>query len=266
MKTVYKLILIAVYIPVWIACMEGSDTFSGGGDTAGRGGSMARFTVHGDYLYTVDNSTLKIFNLSKPEQPEYLERKDQALNFGIETIFNKDSLLFIGSQDGMYIYSVARPEFPQKLSHVSHIRSCDPVVSSGNYAYVTLNSQNVWCGSTSNVLNIYDISDIRNPELKFTDDINEPKGLGIDGNKLFVCDAKLGIKVYDVSNPLTPEWVDDLSHLPEADEITPYDVIPVDGLLLTSTDMGLYQFDYTGEKLRFVSRITTLKKQDDESK
>ena len=27
-------------------------------------------------------------------------------------------------------------------------------------------------------------------------------------------------------------------------------------LLLTSTDRGLYQFDYTGEKLKFVSKIT----------
>lgn len=255
MKTIYKLILIAVYIPVWTACMEGSDTYSGG-EVSGRGGSMARFTVHGDYLYTVDNSTLKMFDLSTPGQPRYLERKDQALGFGIETIFNKDSLLFIGSQDGMYIYSVVRPEFPTELSHVSHIRSCDPVVASGDYAYVILNSQSVWCGGTENSLNIYDISDLRNPELKFTDNLNYPKGLGIDGNKLFVCDAIAGIKVYNVRDPLKPEWMDDLSNIPQADGITPYDVIPVNGLLLTSTDRGLYQFDYTGEKLKFVSKIT----------
>ncbi|MDR1631492.1 MAG: hypothetical protein LBR97_01165 [Dysgonamonadaceae bacterium] len=264
MKTIYKLILIAVYIPVWIACAEGGDTYSNG-DSVGRGGSMARFTIHDNYLYTVDNSTLKIFDVSNPAQPEYLQRKDQALNFGIETIFNKDTLLFIGSQDGMYIYSVVRPEFPEKLSRVSHIRSCDPVVASGNYAYVTLNSQNTGCGGWSNVLNIYDISDLQNPELKVTEEMNYPKGLGIDGNKLFVCDAILGIKVYDVSNPVEPQWIDDLARIPEADEVvSPYDVIPVNGLLLTSTGEGLYQFDYTGENLRFVSKITTLKKQDDE--
>lgn len=255
MKTFYKLILIAACIPVWTACMEGSDTYSGG-EVSGRGGSMARFTVHGDYLYTVDNSTLKMFDLSTPEQPRYLERKDQALGFGIETIFNKDSLLFIGSQDGMYIYSVARPEFPQELSRVSHIRSCDPVVASGNYAYVTLNSQSVWCGGTSNLLNIYDISDLSGPKLKKEVSMNGPKGLGIDGNKLFVCDITAGIKVYDVSNPVDPVYMADLSGIPETDGVTPYDVIPVNGLLLTSTDRGLYQFDYTGEKLKFVSKIT----------
>jgi hypothetical protein len=258
MKTIYKLLFITVTVPFMNACMDGNDTFGGDGDSPGRGGSMARFTVHDDYLYTVDNSTLKIFDLSEPEQPEYLDRKDQQLDFSIETIFNMDTLLFIGSQDGMYIYSVVRPEFPQRLARVSHIRSCDPVVASGNYAYVTLNSQEVWCEGSSNVLNIYDISDLRNPELKVTEPLNYPKGLGVDGNKLFVCDANLGIKVYDISDPVRPSWIsgDDLSEIPEASGITPYDVIPVNGLLLASTDKGLYQFNYTGEKLKFVSAIT----------
>jgi hypothetical protein len=171
-----------------------------------------------------------------------------------------DSLLFIGSQSGMYIYNIIHPEFPQLLSYVDHIRSCDPVVASGNYAYVTLNSQATWCGNTSNVLNIYDISDLRNPELKVTENLNFPKGLGVDGNKLFVCDARLGIKVYDITNPLAPVWIDDLSHLPEAGNTNPYDVIPADGILITSTDKGLYQFGYTGESLTFISKIEKVKK------
>jgi hypothetical protein len=260
MKTAIKLLLFTTLVSITIIACDGGDSFGdAGGNSSGQGGSMARFTINGDYMYTVDNHTLKTVNLSKPDQPEYLERKDQNLNFGIETIFSMDTLLFIGSQDGMYIYNVIRPEFPQQLAHVSHIRSCDPVVASGNYAYVTLNSENVWCGNVSNVLNIYDISNPRNPELKITENVNYPKGLGIDGNKLFVCDAQLGIKVYDVMNPLAPRWCDDLTYIQEAKGIKTYDVIPVGGLLLTSTDKGLYQFDYTGEKIRFVSKIATIK-------
>jgi hypothetical protein len=258
MKQLTKLLFATLLMMVAIACSEGGESFGDSGSASGQGGSMARFTITGDYMYTVDNHTLKMFNLSQPAQPEYLERKDQNLNFSVETIFSKDTLLFIGTQDGMYIYNVVRPEFPQQLSHVSHIRSCDPVVASGNYAYVTLNSGNTWCGNVSNVLNIYDVSDPRKPELKVTESLNNPKGLGIDGNKLFVCDARLGIKVYDVSDPLVPVWKDDLTHIPEANDMKPYDVIPVGGLLLTSTDKGLYQFDYTGEKMRFVSKITTI--------
>jgi hypothetical protein len=260
MKTIYKLVWTTLAIIAMAACSEGGDSsFSDAGNSSGQGGSMARFTINGDYMYTVDNSTLKMFNLSNPEQPEYLERKEQNLGFGIETIFSMDTLLFIGSQNGMYIYNVVRPEFPQELSMVTHIRSCDPVVASGNYAYVTLNSESTWCGNVSNTLDIYDISNPQKPELKVTENLNYPKGLGIDGNKLFVCDAKLGIKVYDISNPTAPSWQDDLTYIPEANGIKPYDVIPVGGLLLTSTDKGLYQFDYTGDKIKFVSKITTVK-------
>jgi len=244
------------------ACMESGGLSAGAdaGGSSGQGGSMARFSICGDYMYTVDNQRLKLFNLADPAQPEYLERKDQNLDVGgIETIFSMDTLLFIGSQDGMYIYNVAQPEFPQRLSYISHFRSCDPVVASGKYAFVTLNSANTWCGGASNALHVYDISDLQAPELKFKDILNYPKGLGIEGNKLFVCDARLGIKVYDVTNPPEPRWIDDLSYVPEAEGMAPYDVIPVNGILLTSTDQGLYQFDYTGEKLRFVSKISILK-------
>ncbi|MDR0768397.1 MAG: hypothetical protein LBE71_00585 [Dysgonamonadaceae bacterium] len=254
MKTIYKLILIVVYISVANAC-DGGDSV-GSGDSVGQGGSMARFTILDDYLYTVDNSTLKIFELLNPAEPYYLDLRDVQLGFGIETIFSKDSLLFIGSQDGMYIYSVTTPDRPAQLSCVQHIRSCDPVVASGDYAYVTLNSQNEWCGRRSNVLKIYDISDLRNPVEKHTETLSSPRGLGIDGDKLFVCDAT-NIKMYNIGRPDTVVWTGDLQHTNI--RVTQYDVIPVNGLLLASTDKGLYQFDYTGGQLEFVSEITVKK-------
>lgn len=249
-----------VFALLLTACEGGSDSLGSGGDSSGgKGGSMARFTIAGDYLYTVDQQTLKTFALSNAAQPEYLDRKDQYLSFGIETIFCMDTLLFIGSQDGMYIYDIARPEFPQQLSYVSHIRSCDPVVASGNYAYVTLNSERQWCGNTSNVLNIYDISDLSHPVLKVTQSMNSPKGLGFDRNKLFVCDAVSGVKVFDVSDPLRPIWIDDWTHQPYTEQATAYDVIPIDGVLLVSADRGIFQFDYTGEQLQFLSKLNTTK-------
>ncbi|MDR0733212.1 MAG: hypothetical protein LBF08_04015 [Dysgonamonadaceae bacterium] len=256
MKTIRNFTLITFSITLINACGESENGMFDGIAATGKGGSTARFTVVGDYLYAVDNSTLRIIDLSNPAEPEHLKRKDQSLGFGIETVFNKDTLLFIGSQDGVYIYSVARPDFPERLSFTSHLRNCDPVVAAGNYAYVTLNSENAWCGGWENALNIYDISDLKNPKLKFKETLNYPKGLGIDGNKLFVCDAKLGIKVYDVTDPVKPVWIDDLANIREVDGVTPHDVIPVDGLLLAVTDKGLYQFDYTGEKLKYVSKIT----------
>lgn len=236
---------------LFISC-SGDDSYYNG--DSGQGGSMARFTIKGDYLYTVDHQTLKTFDISSAESPEYLKNKDQYLDFGVETIFTMDTLLFIGSRTGMYIYNITRPDFPQQMSYTPHITSCDPVVASGNYAYVTLNSEQSWCGRPSNELRIYNITDPYKPELIHTETgFKNPRGLGVDGNKLFVCDN--GLKVYDVTNPEKPIWMDDLSHIPEANGIDTYDVILLNGILLVIGADGFYQFDYSGGKLAFISKI-----------
>ncbi len=237
----------------------GCNSESDGGPSAndgngGTGGSMARFTVKGDYLYTVDYNSLKLFDISEAENPQYQRGKDQYLDIGIETIFPMDTLLFIGSQNGMYVFNITRPDYPQEMSYVTHIRSCDPVVASGNYAYVTLNSENMNCGRTSNVLHIYNIENPSEPVLIHTETgFRHPRGLGIDGTKLFICDD--GLRVYDVSDPEKPVWTDDLSHIPAAADIDAYDVIPLNGLLLLTGADGLYQFDYRSDKLSLISKI-----------
>lgn len=240
---------------LFYGCSENSDVGFNSPDGSGKGGSMARFTISGDVLYTVDTHTLKLFDLSDAQHPKYLSGKDQHLDFGVETISTRDTLLLIGSQDGLYIYNIQRPTFPISMSKTQHFRSCDPVVASGNYAYVTLNTDGSWCGSGMNVLDIYDITNPVKPVLEKTIPMNHPKGLGIDGNKLFVCDKTAGIKVFDISDPITPEWIDDLSYITEMKNVETYDVIPLDGLLLVSATGGFYQLDYTGEQLKYVSKI-----------
>lgn len=257
MKRYHILLFIFPLLALLWACeiyISGGDSLDPGIVSSGQGGSTARFAVAGDYLYTVDLNSLKTFDISNAPTPEYMEGKEQYLDFGVETIFPMDTLLFLGSQTGMYVYNIARPEFPQQLAHVSHITSCDPVVASGTYAFVTLNSENYWCGRSSNVLQVYDLTDLSNPLLIHTETgFKQPRGLGIDGNKLFVCDN--GLKVFDISNPAKPIWTDDITDIPEAAGTDTYDVIPRNGILLLTGANGLYQFDYTGEKLSFISKI-----------
>lgn len=249
-------------ISLFYACSENMDgNYNSSDSSSGKGGSMARFTISGDMLYTVDTQTLKLFDLSDAQHPKYLSGKDQQLDFGVETISTRDTLLLIGSQDGLYIYNIKRPAFPNFMSKTQHFRSCDPVIASGNYAYVTLNTDGVWCGNNMNVLDIYDITNPAEPILETTIPLDYPKGLGIDGNKLFVCVKSAGIKVFDISNPVKPEWIDDLSYIPEMQHIETYDVIPLDGLLLVSATGGFYQLDYTGERLKYVSKIEVKREQ-----
>ena len=227
----------------------------GGGTSDGKGGSMARFAIKGDFLYTVSTDSLKNFNIEEPEKPKYYPQRDLRVGFDIETIFPMDTLLFIGASSGMYVYDISEPRFPTRLAEVRHIRSCDPVVAQDDYAYVTLNTNFSSCGaSPNNVLQIYDVSKPLEPILKRTVQLNGPTGLGVDGTKLFVCDK--GLKVFDIFDPLNIKQKDDLAEIEEVDIRAAYDVIPVDGLLILVAKEGLFQFDYTEDRLKFVSKIT----------
>jgi len=252
-----KKILFFGFISLILSSCSGGDRTASEADAnagEGKGGSMARFAIKGDVLYTVTSNNLKVFNIEDASNPKYSDMKDVQIGFDIETIYPMDTLLFIGSRNGMYIYSIAEPRFPMVLGQAIHLRSCDPVVAQGQYAFVTLNTNFSRCGAMpNNVLQIYDVSQPTNPVLKKTVSMKGPTGLGVDGSKLFVCDR--GLKVFDISDPLNIKQIDDLADIDQVDIRDTYDVIPLDGLLILTAKEGLYQFDYTGARLKYVSKI-----------
>jgi hypothetical protein len=140
----------------------------------------------------------------------------------------------------MFIYSLQDPSNPEFISQFSHATGCDPVVAEGNYAYVTLRSGN-FCGEIKSQLDVIDISDIHNPEQVADYTMEEPYGLGIDDNLLFVCDGTAGLKIYNAADPKTI----DQHKLAQYADIQAFDVIPLgDVLVMIGTD-GLYQFEYS---------------------
>ncbi|MBN4051264.1 hypothetical protein JYU16_00460 [bacterium AH-315-M05] len=206
--------------------------------TTGAGGSMARFTIYSNYLYTINESDLLLFDITDPSNP--LTSSTINIGWDIETLFPYNDKLFIGSQTGMFIYDLATPSDPSYISQFAHVRSCDPVVVEGNYAYVTLRSGN-FCGGFSNQLDVIDISSLSNPLLIKSYQMSNPHGLGIDNNILFVCDGDDGLKVYSASDPSNI----DQNMLGHFTDINAFDVIPYNNILIMIGEDGLYQYDYT---------------------
>ena len=68
------------------------------------------------------------------------------------------------------------------------------------------------------------------------------------------------IRVYDIADPENIQQTGDLAEIIEVDIRAAYDVIPVNGLLILVAKEGLFQFDYMGENLEFVSKIEIVKK------
>ncbi|GMN09981.1 hypothetical protein MTsPCn9_20240 [Croceitalea sp. MTPC9] len=213
---------------------------------SGQGGSLARFRIVGDYLYAVEWSSINVFDISDLDAPEVLD--EVYTSGGIETIFNQGDLLFLGGTRGMYIYDISEPATPTFVSDFEHGTACDPVVVDGNYAYLTLRGGN-FCGATESGLYIIDISTIENPELKVIYPMEEPYGLGIKDNNLFICDGASGLKVYDKSN------VPDLPQLNHFKDIVTFDVIPMEEQLLMIGDGILYQYEYVNNDIQLISQL-----------
>lgn len=223
-----------------------AEAASDAGGGTGQGGSLARFKIVDEYLYAVDSHNINIFEISNLDAPEVLN--PVFAGFDIETIFNKDQYLFLGSMRGMYIYDISQPGTPNFVSEFQHGTACDPVVVDDNYAYVTLRGGN-FCGATESGLFIVDISNIAEPELKVIYPMDEPYGLGIKDEKLFICDGASGLKVYDKSN------VPDLPQLNHFENVVTFDVIPMQEQLLMVGDGTLYQYEYLETDIHLISEL-----------
>jgi hypothetical protein len=218
-------------------------------NSVGIAGSMARFAIKSETLYAINNNfELKIFDIGSDK----VTKTDSIQTlWGIETLFIYDNKLFIGSNNGLYIYDVRDDEHPIYISEYQHVTSCDPVVVSGNYAFVTLRSGNN-CFGNVNELNVVSLVDIENPTLVKAYNMFNPYGLGIDENVLFICDGSAGLKIYDATD-VTKIDENLIKHF---ENIQTFDVIPYnDVLIMTGTD-GIFQYDYSDiQNIKEISHI-----------
>lgn len=206
---------------------------------AGVAGSMARFMLNDNSLYLIANpGMLKTVDVAEATAMTIVDSVSITRN--METLFRLEDKLFIGTTTGMLIFDLTNPQKPRQLSSYDHITACDPVVVDGQYAYVTLRTGNR-CNNGSNLLEVIDISSITNPYLVKSYPMFNPHGLGVDGDLLFICDGKAGLKVYDKSDPLAI-ISNQLSHYPDFDT---FDVIPYNDILMLIGEGGIYQYSYS---------------------
>jgi hypothetical protein len=238
MKKNYTLYILLLLSILFVACSKNSDT--SGNAVTGAGGSTAKMTIYGNYLYLINNADLQTYDISQPEKTILLNTQNVGWNANIETIFPYRDKLFIGSQLGMYVYDISQPKYPKLQGTATHFRSCDPVVADDSYAYVTLRNNNIGCGGTLNQLNIYDIQGayVLTPQLVGALNMDQPNGLGYKGNILYVCTGAHGLSVVDVTDKTKPKEIMVL----DTGE-TYIDVICVDNLLIAYIVGGIELFD-----------------------
>jgi hypothetical protein len=223
-----------------------SDNFESSPMSSGStGSSYATFAVIGDYLYCFNYGELVTMDISTPDDPVELSRT--PLSWTVETIYPTQSYLYLGGSRGMYIYSRRSPAKPVKVGQLVHARSCDPVVVSGRYAYVTLRGGN-GCGQTDNDFIVVSVADPANPRLKSETPLPTPYGLAIHHPLVYVSSGYTGFRLIDVSDPTDPwivaSWLDvdtkdfiwdgDLLYVMSFKDVSVYDVSTPESPVLLS--------------------------------
>jgi len=227
-----------------IALDDGVVLNAGAESTTGTGGSLARFQIVDNYLYAVGNYEMAIFNIQNLAEP--VLSNTQYAGWNIETMFQAEGHLYLGSTNGMYIYNLVNPSSPEFISDFTHWEGCDPVVVDGDYAYLTLRGGNL-CGQLESVLEVIDISDKTNPTLAARYELENPYGLGIKDNMLYVCDGTAGLKLFERETP------EDLKLVNSLNDIQAKDVIPLENSLIMIGGNTLYQYDYMENNIELIS-------------
>lgn len=220
---------------------SGTIKSAGARPSTGVGGSMARFTLYSDYLYTISGAQVNIFNLKKTDNP--ILNNSVTVAWNIETLFPHTDKLFIGSTTGMFIYDLSNPTNPTQLSNFTHGRACDPVVVEGDKAYVTLRSGTA-CNNGINQLLVVDVKDFKAPQLLKAYPMKNPRGLSVLDNILYLCDD--GFKIFDASdsNAIDKNLKAHIPNFDTYDVISYYETTSQKVAMVIGAD-GFYQFDVT---------------------
>ncbi|HNR16171.1 MAG TPA: hypothetical protein PKG90_05875 [Chitinophagaceae bacterium] len=216
------------------SCEKDAGNSASASSEVGKGGSLAKFTIVGNYIYAVSMHYLYTVDISNPTAP--VKVNQSLLSFDMETIYPYKNRLYIGSRTGLYIYSIDTASSPRLIGEAKHGRSCDPVVANDTVSYSTLKG-NSFCGPATSGLYVHDVKNINNPVLKKTIPINEPIGLGIADSALYVCAAGEGLKVFKINNAYDPVIN---STIPGNYFI---DVIPYNDMLICWTRDGIRLYD-----------------------
>ena len=204
-------------------------------NSSGIAGSMARFAVYQNYLYTLESSELTTYNISDG----ITLGSTLALNRNAETLFPAQGNLFIGTTTGMLIYSLNSPENPSFVSAYDHISACDPVVVDGNRAFVTLRTGNN-CFGQVNALDVVDLTNLAQPQLLYTFPMTNPRGLGVADSLLFLCDGPDGLKIFNRN----VEGAIPSNMLSNFGGIVANDVIPHNQVLILTSEEGIFQYSF----------------------
>ena len=101
MKNILSTLLVSSSLLI-AGCNENGTSSSGSeGGVTGTGGSTAKMTIAGDYLYAIAGSNVQLLDISTPAAPQPWTQVE--IDWDIQTLFPYGDYLLVGAADGMHI-------------------------------------------------------------------------------------------------------------------------------------------------------------------
>jgi hypothetical protein len=250
MKNIFYSLIIVCIVGAFYSCSKTGADNSGNFQTNGKSGSLARFTVVGNYMYAIDNKQLLVFDVTNAKIP--VLKNTLTVANDIETIYPFRDKLFIASNSGMFMYNISNPTSPTQEAFVQHVTGCDPVVANDSFAYLTIHSGTACGRNNVNELQIYNIKNsVSNNSFVGSIQMENPLGLGLHENTLFVCDKGNGLTVFDITDGAKPKLMQTIA----GEEFL--DVIPYNNTLICMLADGIAYYDITDVKN--ITKLSTIK-------
>jgi len=246
-----KYIYLSIITIMLVSCGENVSS------STSKAGSLSRFAISGDYLYTINTRQMNIFDISDAKNPVATSKINMPMD--IETLFPYKNYLYVGSNTGMYIYNNDVKTQPTFVTKFNHAYSCNPVIVYEDVAYVTLNTNENCNIFRSNDTNALEIIDVKNPlDIKLIKrvDMWSPTGLSIDNNKLFICDGSNGLKTFDINKTDINSSINiSLTSQGTYPDINCYDIIANNNNLIISNKTNILQYNYNSFPMLELGKI-----------
>ncbi len=228
-----------------LAAFTGEDNW----DPSMLSGSSEKFTIIDEYLFAIDGGYLTSYRIINPLN---ISKVDSSfVDWGLKSLLpyerqNKDYLL-AGTGSNTFFYEVLNGYSLFSQGKTRSFTGCDNVVADQSRAYVTSrdNTSTSSCPGATSLLQIFNIDTLQSPQPVSSYDMEEPLGLGIDEDLLFVCDRNSGLHLFDVESAIALEQ----NLQKNLESVIGSDILlyEINGrkIALVIAEDGLFQYDYT---------------------